>query len=55
MLGLEDWETLPLLVYRAAGAYRFGSACAAGTLLALACALAFLLSAAGAARPKRNA
>ncbi len=55
MLGLEDWETLPLLVYRAAGAYRFGSACAAGTLLALACAGAFLLSEAGAARPKRNA
>ncbi len=44
MLGLENWETLPLLVYRAAGAYRFGSACAAGTLLALACAAAFLLS-----------
>ncbi len=54
MLGLEDWETLPLLVYRAAGAYRFGSACAAGTLLALACAGAFLLSEAGAVRPKRN-
>lgn len=44
MLGLEGWETLPLLVYRAAGAYRFGSACAAGTLLALSCAGAFMLS-----------
>ncbi len=44
MLGLEGWETLPLLVYRAAASYRFGAACAAGTLLALACAGAFILS-----------
>jgi thiamine transport system permease protein len=47
MLGLEDWETLPLLIYRAAGSYRYGTACAAGTILILACAAAFLLSEAG--------
>ena len=49
MLGLDDWETLPLLIYRSAGSYRFGSACAAGTLLAGACVLAFVVS------EKRNA
>jgi thiamine transport system permease protein len=40
MLGLE-WETLPLLIYRALGAYRYGQACAAGTLL-LCAAMAML-------------
>jgi thiamine transport system permease protein len=44
MLGTEDWETLPLLIYRAVGAYRYGAACAAGTLLILCCAAFFLLS-----------
>lgn len=44
MLGLDGYETLPILVYRAAGSYRFGAACAAGVLLALSCALAFALS-----------
>jgi thiamine transport system permease protein len=44
MVGLDEWETLPLLIYRAAGAYRYGSACAAGTLLILSCAAVFLLS-----------
>jgi thiamine transport system permease protein len=44
MLGIEEFETLPLLVYRATGAYRFGTACAAGTVLALACAGSFMLS-----------
>jgi ABC-type Fe3+ transport system permease subunit len=44
MLGLENFETLPLLIYRAAGAYRYGSACAAGVILILCCAGAFLLS-----------
>jgi thiamine transport system permease protein len=43
MLGLE-WETLPLLIYRAAGSYRYGPACAAGTLLLLASGAAFLVS-----------
>jgi thiamine transport system permease protein len=43
MLGL-DWETLPLLIYRAAGSYRYGPACAAGTLLMLSSAAAFLVS-----------
>jgi ABC-type Fe3+ transport system permease subunit len=47
MLGMEDWETLPLLIYRAAGAYRYGTACAAGTLLLLCCAAALLVSEAG--------
>lgn len=47
MLGVERWETLPLYIYRAAGAYRYGTACAAGTLLIAACAAAFLLSEAG--------
>lgn len=47
MLGLEDFETLPLLIYRAAGAYRYGSACAAGVMLMLCCALAFALPDAG--------
>jgi thiamine transport system permease protein len=52
MLGLENWETLPLLIYRAAGAYRYGAACAAGTLLILAAGLCFLLSEAG--RPAKG-
>jgi thiamine transport system permease protein len=43
MLGI-DWETLPLYIYRAAGAYRYGAACAAGTLLILCCFFLFLLS-----------
>ncbi|MDR1903959.1 MAG: iron ABC transporter permease [Treponema sp.] len=44
MLGLENWETLPLLIYRAAGSYRYGTACAAGTLLILCCVLMLLIS-----------
>ncbi|MDR1219650.1 MAG: iron ABC transporter permease [Treponema sp.] len=44
MLGIEDFETLPLLIYRAAGAYRYGSACAAGVILMLCCAVAFAAS-----------
>jgi thiamine transport system permease protein len=47
MLGLEDYETLPLLIYRAVDSYRYGTACAGGTILILACAGAFLLSEAG--------
>jgi thiamine transport system permease protein len=47
MLGLENYETLPLLIYRAVGSYRYGTACAAGTTLILACAAAFALSDAG--------
>ena len=54
MLGMEHWETLPLLIYRAAGAYRYGTACAAGTLLMLCCAGAFLLSDAGAMPGERD-
>jgi thiamine transport system permease protein len=47
MLGMERWETLPLYIYRAASAYRYGTACAAGTLLILCCAACFLLSETG--------
>ncbi|MDR0316223.1 MAG: iron ABC transporter permease [Treponema sp.] len=47
MLGMEGWETLPLYIYRAVGAYRYGTACAAGTLLILGCAACFLLSETG--------
>jgi thiamine transport system permease protein len=47
MLGVENWETLPLYIYRAVGAYRFGTACAAGTLLILGCTACFLLAESG--------
>jgi thiamine transport system permease protein len=47
MLGMEGWETLPLFIYRAVGAYRYGIACAAGTLLILCCAACFLLAEGG--------
>jgi thiamine transport system permease protein len=43
ILGI-DYETLPLLIYRAAGAYRYGTACAAGVLLMASCTAALLLS-----------
>ncbi|MDR1971213.1 MAG: iron ABC transporter permease [Treponema sp.] len=54
MLGTEDWETLPLLIYRAVGAYRYGAACAAGTLLILCCAALFLLADLGAFGKQRR-
>ena len=44
ILGMEDWETLPLFIYRAVSAYRYGIACAAGTLLTGCCLAALLLS-----------
>ena len=44
MLGIQDWETLPLYIYRAVGAYRYGNACAAGTLLILGLAAGLSLS-----------
>ncbi|MDR2194836.1 MAG: iron ABC transporter permease [Treponema sp.] len=44
MLGIKDFETLPLLIYRAVGAYRYGTACAAGVILMLCCCAAFALS-----------
>jgi len=47
MLGMENWETLPLYIYRAAGAYRYGTACAAGTLLILGCGVCLFLSESG--------
>ncbi|MDR1212481.1 MAG: ABC transporter permease subunit [Spirochaetaceae bacterium] len=50
MLGIRDFETLPLFIYRAAGAYRYGVACAGGTVLIASCFAALLLSEAGASR-----
>jgi ABC-type Fe3+ transport system permease subunit len=44
MLGIQNWETLPLYIYRAVGAYRYGNACAAGTLLILGLAAGLSLS-----------
>lgn len=44
MLGMEKWETLPLLIYRAVGAYHYGIACAAGTILVICLIAAFLVS-----------
>ena len=44
MLGMENFETIPLYIYRAIGAYRYGTACAAGTLLILCCTACFLFS-----------
>jgi thiamine transport system permease protein len=47
MLGMEGWETLPLYIYRAIAAYRYGTACAGATLLILSCAACFLFSETG--------
>jgi len=44
MLGIQNWETLPLYIYRAVGAYRYGNACAAGTLLIAGLMAGLLLS-----------
>jgi ABC-type Fe3+ transport system permease subunit len=44
MLGIDGWETLPLFIFRAVAAYRYGTACATGTLLILSCAAALALS-----------
>jgi len=44
MLGMEKWETLPLYIYRATGAYRYGNACAAGTILIAACGVCLFFS-----------
>jgi thiamine transport system permease protein len=44
MLGMDSWETLPVLIYRAAGAYRYGMACVAGTVLILCCLGIFMCS-----------
>jgi len=42
VLGIPDFEPLPLLVYRLIGAYRYPEACAAGLVLALISGLAFV-------------
>jgi thiamine transport system permease protein len=44
MLGMEKWETLPLYIYRATGAYRYGNACAAGTILIAVCGVCLFFS-----------
>ncbi|MDR2864466.1 MAG: iron ABC transporter permease [Spirochaetaceae bacterium] len=44
MLGMEQWETLPLYIYRAVSAYRYDMASAAGTILIGASLLALFLS-----------
>ncbi len=53
MLGIQGFTTLPILIYRASGAYRFGVACAAGTVLAALCAIAFIASDNGGFRTRR--
>ncbi|MCL2007727.1 MAG: iron ABC transporter permease [Treponema sp.] len=47
MLGIRNFETLPLYIFRATGAYRFGAACAAGAMLILGFIILFLLSEGG--------
>lgn len=44
MLADDAFVTLPVWIYRATSSYRFGSACAAGSLLMALCALAFVFS-----------
>jgi len=43
MLGMNEHETLPLLLYRLTSAYRFNEACAAGLVLGLMTGIVFLL------------
>lgn len=52
VLAVPEFNTLSLLTYRFAGAYRFHEACAAGLLLAVLCAGVFVL--ANAARMERR-
>jgi thiamine transport system permease protein len=44
MLGSSDWTTLPLYIYRAAGSYRFGTACVGGTVLIFFTLITFYFS-----------
>ncbi|MDR2481562.1 MAG: ABC transporter permease subunit [Spirochaetaceae bacterium] len=44
MLGIDSWETLPLYIYRAAAAYRYGAASSAGVILILLCFFALRAS-----------
>lgn len=43
MLGMGEFETLPLLLYRLTSAYRFNEACAAGLVLAVLTGFVFFL------------
>lgn len=41
VMGIDDYEPLPLLIYRLVGAYRFPEACAAGLILAALTGIVF--------------
>jgi len=43
MLGMSEFETLPLLLFRLTAAYRFNEACAAGLVLGLMTGIVFFL------------
>lgn len=51
VLGRGEIDTLPLLIYRLASAYRFPEACAAGLILALLTGIAFFLKERGSDAP----
>jgi thiamine transport system permease protein len=42
VLGAGRFQSLPVLLFRLVGAYRFGEACAVGLILAVLCAVVFL-------------
>jgi thiamine transport system permease protein len=44
MMGASDWVTLPLYIYRAAGSYRYGAACAGGAILIFFTLITFYFS-----------
>ncbi|MDR0526347.1 MAG: ABC transporter permease subunit [Spirochaetaceae bacterium] len=54
MLGVKNYETMPLFIYRAAGAYRYGEAAACGALLVAASFLALRVSEARGSMLKRS-
>ncbi len=54
MLGSSDWITLPLYIYRAVGSYRFGTACAGGTILIFFTLITFFISDVSIRRSKGN-
>lgn len=44
ILAIPKFQTLSLYTYRLSGSYRFNTACAAGTILALICFIVFVIS-----------
>lgn len=44
ILSIQNFQTLSLYTYRLSGSYRFNTACASGTILALLCFIVFLIS-----------